>query len=62
VEIIKPVRNPLRLVVVKDLMNAAGTQGDGFGNLANGEARFVSSNDRPDTLTVSVIKPHGGET
>jgi hypothetical protein len=47
---------------VKDLMNAAGTQSSGFGNLANGQARFVSGGHCPDTLAVGVIKPRGGKT
>jgi len=61
-EVVKPVRNPVRLVVVKDLMNAAGTQRRGFGDLANGQARFVSGGHCPDTLAVGVIKPRDGKT
>jgi hypothetical protein len=60
--VVKPVRNPLRLVVVKDLMNAAGTQSSAFGDLANGQVRFVSGDHCPDTLAVGVIKPRGGKT
>jgi hypothetical protein len=61
-EIVKPVRNLLRLVVVKDLMNAAGTQSSGFSDLANGQARFVSGYNCQDTLTVGVVEPRGDET
>ena len=52
----------MHLVVMKDLMNAAGTQCRGFGDLANGQAHFVSGGHCPDTLAVGVIKPHSGKT
>jgi len=61
-EIVEPVRNLVRLVVVKDLMDATGTQSGGFGNLSNGQARFVSGYNCPDTFTVGVLEPRGGET